>query len=420
MCDSQAHDDGATGSDRFSFQVVPILVLPGVAGTRLRFSAWPHWDIDSTADMLGLAAMPLRPRANHIRTSQSATITRDLSSEADKAIPNDPDLQELAARWLAQQGRGNPYTPGAAAAVVYKERGWGELGWGWYGPILTHLEKALNLPTKPQIRYPVYGVGYDWRKSNFKSAQLLHQRIGEIKRENPNATHVIVVSHSMGGLVTRAAMRQFGHAEVMGIVHTVMPSAGAPQHYRRFHTGWRYGLDSTGADVHGKLVDLVFGRILGGSNGAAYGLMMSQLKGPMELLPTPKYPSGCIFWSENGVLRSNKDVGDGIWVEYLKDADTPAGIVPVNLAAAQDGLYLPPWMYVPITTEYITPQDRALLRDRIRDSKDFYEQMFASETPHPNTYVVYATGIKTDVQFDWNRPANPIESRVVQLNTGDG
>ena len=73
---------------------------------------------------------------------------------------------------------------------------------------------------------PVYAVGYNWLDSNTAAAAKLQSRILEIIRQNNNGAfackQVIVVTHSMGGLVGRACAELPGMKEaIAGIVHGV-------------------------------------------------------------------------------------------------------------------------------------------------------------------------------------------------------
>jgi hypothetical protein len=440
MADSQAHNQG--GQDRFVFNCVPILVVPGVAGSRLHFnSGGPHWDVDQNLEMFGIAGLRLSERADHIAFTQPATVIEALSSASSAAIGTDVRLQALARRWLGQTNWALVGTPEEQARFAYRERGWGTLGWNWYGPILTHLETALNPPGDGPVAYPVYGVGYDWRQPNRESGQFLAQRIQRILEGNPNASQVVVVTHSMGGLVARSAVMQDdqARANILGIVHTVMPAAGAFQHYRRFHTGWRLALDGSGAGIVGFLADLVFGRILGGANPAAYARVMCRLQGPMELLPTPKNNNPWLFWRDRDphtgadIDLNNLDLGRELWTDYLKQNYIGGGIVPDANVPIEDwfgqpAILLPipsspipiPLPPPPIATDRFSGTHRAMLMDRIRDARAAYEAIFEHERPHAKTYMIYGGGVTTDGGCSWTSLNHPIEGRVSQLPTGDG
>ena len=48
---------------------------------------------------------------------------------------------------------------------------------------------------------------------------------------------MIVLTHSMGGLVGRAYAKEQGGSSLSGIYHNVMPATGAPAFYKRLKAG---------------------------------------------------------------------------------------------------------------------------------------------------------------------------------------
>lgn len=91
---------------------------------------------------------------------------------------------------------------------------------------------------------------------------------------------MILVTHSMGGLVARACAQLPGMAErILGVVHGVMPAIGAPATYKRIRAGFE------GA-----------GQVVLGRNGAECTAVMANAPGPLELLPTAQYKT----WSNRG------------------------------------------------------------------------------------------------------------------------
>jgi pimeloyl-ACP methyl ester carboxylesterase len=138
--------------------------------------------------------------------------------------------------------------------------------------------------------FPVWACGYNWLESNELSARRLVARIGEVLDwyGRPECDfipegRVILVTHSMGGLVARRAA-QLAEERVLGVVHGVQPVGGAPAVYRRF----RAGTEAGGFwDIEGRMV----ARILG-SDAASITCVMANAPGPLELLPTRDYPPG--------------------------------------------------------------------------------------------------------------------------------
>ena len=267
--------------DTVSSSLVPIVFVPGVMGTRLDIPGGSDWDPDYAPSMAGWLACSVRagrkdlsvkmkPNANVIRKLSSYSYTPG-SMDAKSAIQDDSEMVDVAK------------AAGADAddiAPLYETRGWGGLAWGFYGSILMYLEKAFNHPKyNPNGRHPVYAFGYDWRKSNSVAASSLVSRVNSVL-SSAGADQVILVTHSMGGLVARYACAQLGlNDKVMGVVHTVQPSNGAAVCYRRF---------ATGADPDIEPEPGAIDRILG-NLWWKYTAYMSGLSGPVQLLPNQRY-----------------------------------------------------------------------------------------------------------------------------------
>jgi hypothetical protein len=91
-----------------------------------------------------------------------------------------------------------------------------------------------------EYQYPIYACGYNWLESCGESAKRLERRIENIiawwKTRKHECNQVILVTHSMGGLVARACAKRIPD-KVLGVIHGVMPALGAPLAYRRLACG---------------------------------------------------------------------------------------------------------------------------------------------------------------------------------------
>ena len=102
-----------------------------------------------------------------------------------------------------------------------------------YLKFLNPLKKHDWGPLAKIFEFPVYAVGYNWTDSNENSGKMLLDRINEIIAEAKGVTglceKVILITHSMGGLVARAASELWqGRSKILGIIHGVQPVTGAP------------------------------------------------------------------------------------------------------------------------------------------------------------------------------------------------
>jgi pimeloyl-ACP methyl ester carboxylesterase len=75
---------------------------------------------------------------------------------------------------------------------------------------------------------------YDWTRSNRRSGRRLAEFINALLAAHPQWRSVDIINHSMGGLVTRAAVRLF-NAPVRRTVYIASPHFGAPKAYFAIH-----------------------------------------------------------------------------------------------------------------------------------------------------------------------------------------
>lgn len=155
--------------------------------------------------------------------------------------------------------------------------------------------------------FPLHVFGYNWLQSNADSARELGKYISDVLREYYGrlaVNKVILVTHSMGGLVARHYSENMnGQENILGIVHGVMPDLGSPAAYRRMKIGER-GL---------------IGMIIGDS---AEKLMpvLAQSPGPLQLLPGTAYGPGWLKIEEDGAQQS-LPLGDPYEEIYLNKKD---------------------------------------------------------------------------------------------------
>jgi len=332
-------------------QIIPIIFIPGIMGTNLRVKngkghAWrpPNGKVAGLIQViqyLGKDAAARKQVLHPDRVEVDGEGSVSLTRKVEKQLKGAPDLDpEKLAR-------------------LY---GWGELHRDSYGRILNTLQERLHdiLKTdgtpddawvqlvleqqklhqfgaeKPfeeltpddlkrfaSAAYPVHAVGYNWLQSNNVSVQRLVDKIDAItdfykNTLNKDCEKVILVTHSMGGLVARACTQLQGKSDkVLGVVHGVMPAIGAPATYKRMRAGFE-GVE----------------QVLLGRNAAEATAVLTQAPGPMELLPTAEYqaklPSGAQHWlrahyskgkTRDDEVTSFLGEGDPYDTVYLNKAD---------------------------------------------------------------------------------------------------
>lgn len=140
-----------------------------------------------------------------------------------------------------------------------------------------------------KYRFPVHAVGYNWLDSNAKSAERLKEKITEFinyyTKNGFRCEKVIVVTHSMGGLVARHCSENLGMQDkILGIVHGVMPAIGAAAVYRRMKSGTENPKKGTMSSAQGGAASMVLG-----GNAAEMTAVLSSAPGPLQLLPSIEY-----------------------------------------------------------------------------------------------------------------------------------
>jgi broad specificity phosphatase PhoE len=334
-------------------RVLPIIFLPGIMGSNLRMSAERQRELrqkDNIAwrpDSLGASNISKNakslPRERQLRLDPLQT-TVDIY---DPSGPSDLSGDGRHANVELDKGFRSPLltndpaaTPNGRTAVQKaRARGWGEVYFKSYGDLLQHLESRLNntffegkirpewrdvvgvdpriwssdpgLPqhamTADELKkvatgcwFAVYAFGYNWLQSNSESAQIIATRINkvidELNQSGYECNQVIVVTHSMGGIVGRALVHSaYGNLQekVLGIVHGVMPAVGAPAAYKRMKAGFE------DPGMMGGPTESLAAKVAG-NYGDEVTAVLANAPGALQLLPTESYGNGWLRVRHNG------------------------------------------------------------------------------------------------------------------------
>ena len=273
--------------------------------------------------------------------------------------------------------RGEPY-PSIQGAIPSNPSTWGELK--GYKPLTNEM-----LQQAAEFRYPVYAVGYNWLESNAKAADYLAKKIEAIierckKEQRVKCDHgVILVTHSMGGLVGRMCAKRYPHL-IQGVVHGVQPSTGAGTAYRRVRAGW----ESFGGSV-----------ALGGT-GKKIMPVFANAAGPLELLPNHRYGAGWLRVTCKGrdlfqLPQGGAGMADPYQQIYMQSA---------TWWRLFDPLWIDPGIENPTS-----PGGRSSLQnawghyvERLLEAKDFHTELGSSY--HSATYTHYGAD---DGQMSFHR-----------------
>lgn len=360
-------------------RIVPVVFVPGVMGSRLEFINSGNffykenrvWDPDDTGKMSRWIVTNASSQGYAMKSQQEVRIMTELP------------------KWMQE-------SKDARRKLTEEEiaRGWSTVAIGVYSPFLRYLAKEKF----GAAQVPVYAVGYDWRKSNKESGAFLTQKIREIiaavneKLQTEAVKKVVVVTHSMGGLVARAALKDAPDLadQVLGVMHVVQPVEGAAVAYRRFFTGMVDDLDGGWG----------FSKVLG-NTGAKFSKIASGLPGPIELLPTDKY----------------RDTRGKNWLGYLEK-----GVLKHwandNVYNLYNGGESPPALVYPDQSNPNPPTDRSDsmwigqaaaddLTANVENARNFHEWLDIYK--HPQTWAIYGDALETDtaIHFEPTKPPPP-------------
>ncbi|WP_297203294.1 acetyltransferase [uncultured Pluralibacter sp.] len=188
---------------------------------------------------------------------------------------------------------------------------------------------------------------------------------------------VIIVTHSMGGLVARYASQVLGAKDkILGMVHGVIPDLGSPAAYRRMKVGARQ--------------EGMAGAVLGNS---AKELMpvLARAPAPLQLLPSSKYLSGAPWLIVEGAGEDGSDV-------KLPKKRDPFGEI-----------YLDRTLWYCLYEPNIIDKDKnisnlnwkeyfEIMKDKVRSFITELENKY-----HTNTYAFYGHKLDSDGTLIWRK-----------------
>ncbi|RYG88533.1 MAG: hypothetical protein EON59_04180 [Alphaproteobacteria bacterium] len=321
-------------------KIIPIIVVPGIMGSNLRAKKKPRLGRieDERNQMVGAGQPVWRPPNGDSEGLKAAKIW-DRYTPRERQLLFDPATLEV-------DPDGPVIKPASEDGYILterelRERGWGEVHADSYGGLLYGLQTCLNqtfgfdeqgkkrfvqkhwkdvmacdpqqwglrqfapltedhLVKHAQYYFPVYAVGYCWLQDCKTSAEMLEKRILQIidswKRAKRECSKVILVTHSMGGLVARACAKSIPE-KIAGVIHGVMPALGAPVAYRRIACGTEPF--SPNSSPLKKFADSKAAVILGNSADKTTPVLALS-PGALELLPNHLYPQP---WLHVRVIR---------------------------------------------------------------------------------------------------------------------
>jgi len=188
---------------------LPIIVVPGIMGSRLA---------EPTTHKLIWNPMPIRSPGGYLPSVGTSRL-RDLS-------PLSPD------EWNTSD-----FAPDNTERAKLIKHFFGAVT-DFYDLLCYALAEDLVLRLLHTDYAPaVYVAGYDWRQDNAYSAQTYLAPVVEEALHDCGNEKVILIAHSMGGLVSRSYCQRGGEANVRALILLGSPSLGAVQPYARLKRG---------------------------------------------------------------------------------------------------------------------------------------------------------------------------------------
>ncbi len=424
--------------------VVPIIVVPGIMGTNLRAKRHPRLGrIEDERNKKVKPGQPVWRPPNGARDGLRASKNWDTYTAKDRQLLLDPATLEVDDS--GPIGTPDPDDGYVLTEREMRERGWGQVHADSYGVLLYALQMRLNqtfgfdeqgkkrfvkqhwkdvmacdpqqwgiremasmneseLVRQAQNYYPVYAVGYCWLQDCKTSSELLEKRILSIieswTKAKRRCSKVILVTHSMGGLVARACAQRIPD-KIAGVIHGVMPALGAPVAYRRLASG-----TETVALGSSPLENFAASRIakILGTSAEKTTPVLATSPGALELLPNHLYPHP---WLHVRVIKPGTGserathAANNVSARYQTKAYDALHFPNANNQNPYD-LYrdMTSW-FRPINPAFADPAGKysikfggieTAIKNAINTAEDFHRQL--GNYYHPNTYAFYGEDVE--------------------------
>ena len=238
---------------------------------------------------------------------------------------------------------------------------------------MKHCQNKTDLSFVPEV----FAIGYNFRNSNGVSADTVITQTKQIMDSNSHFGGYIYVTHSMGALPVRAALKKMQgvnnlYQKCVGVIHVAAPNLGAAELYRRFLQG-----------VKG---DRLTSYILG-NTGESFSMIACVMPSMCELLPVPS-----------------------IWQESFPDG----------------GINQPKFPHITEVVKQVLQGSKYLqdnldhLNQNFKNAQIFHKEL--GEFIHPNTAALILQGVQTTekLKYKGRKDAKPNGVMEFDIELGDG
>ncbi|MFF5864584.1 esterase/lipase family protein [Pseudomonas sp. NPDC012596] len=400
-------------------KVVPIVFIPGIMGTNLwnnrtKKIAWMAPNTDTILSGIAAVGSFLSALFSSAKDRQNDLDGREgmISVYKEGPIGGGGLRETISKEELKRRGWGgimrSAYHPIMESMqnemnsilLDNKLQGWWKENsdhapkeWGDWNdnPPLSELPESIGLKHAAEVRYEVWAGGYNWLQSNEYSASDLINYIDKtVLSSYETADSVIIVTHSMGGLVARAMVGIHEYSQIYGVIHGAMPATGAPAAYRRIRAGFE------GDGIQGFIARQILG-----PTATETTAVLAFSRGGLELLPSKQYAGGdkWLFAQKEGEpkkLISLPECGDPYNDIYLSKKWW--GLIP-----EENEKLLDPNQFTGSfsSTKWRTKRTkRSIFEDNITATAGFHDAI--KKAYHPYTYVHYSGEAKEFDLLTWS------------------
>jgi outer membrane protein OmpA-like peptidoglycan-associated protein/pimeloyl-ACP methyl ester carboxylesterase len=346
--------------DWFS-EIVPIILVPGIMGTRL-----------------------IDPKTSQLIFNPTGVF---LSPDTRKSRIGGRGFGRFAANVSRLQDMSLPLMPATDSNIpntdkfkVYKSKAdrvknFGNLVPDFYDELAFTLSSD-SFAQQIGKRVRVYACGYDWRQDNALSVSRLDSVVDQALQET-GAKKAIIIAHSMGGLVSRyychigAPGKAKGEDKVRSLILLGSPTHGSPKAYRTLKTGITYSDD---LEIRTLFFDLV--------TDAQKISFLRTFPSIYQLLPTNFY------------CDQNRD-----WLTFDPKKTGIPPFIPASISDASD----PVKLYDNHHTGFIEANSSNVIVAKNLSTRQSFDQNLGKSMPDPQkvtTHVIYSSGVALDqLQF---------------------